>query len=115
MIPVGGRSRRAVIRYRRARHTSMRHLAFFQIEGDSLFTHFQLTGCAECKAGLWDLGGETGSGERLSAAPPPAQMSTSVTASHIKCHASSSGPNAHLPPRFPDGWVREDTVYRVHP
>lgn len=93
----------------------MRHLAFFQIEGDSLFTHFQLTGCAECKAGLWDLGGETGSGERLSAAPPPAQMSTSVTASHIKCHASSSGPNAHLPPRFPDGWVREDAVYRVHP
>ncbi len=27
----------------------MWHLAFFQIEGDFLFTHFQLDGCTECK------------------------------------------------------------------
>lgn len=30
----------------------MWQLAFFQIEGDSLFTHFQLDGCTECKAGF---------------------------------------------------------------
>lgn len=38
------------------RHTSMWQLAFFQIEGDSLFTHFQLVGCSECKAGFRALG-----------------------------------------------------------
>lgn len=95
----------------------MWQLAFFQIEGDSLFTHFQLVGCTECKAGLRVsglMGGKTGSGERLTPTPPRAQMGTSVTASCIKCHAGSSGPDAQHLSCFPDGWEQEDTVYRVY-
>lgn len=96
----------------------MWQLAFFQIEGDSLFTHFQLVGCTEFKAafrvsGL--TGGKSGSGERLTPAPPRAQMGASVTASRVKCHAGSSGPDARHLACCPDGWEQEDTVYRVCP